>query len=201
MKYEDFVQKKGKENPSFAFWNSYIDMVQILLFFLRATHESDWGVATFNYPRHDAQVLLLQSGELCLISSIILARNGETAHHTPRMLHRIQHSSTLESSIKVDTDSLQSRVTRKLNKPEIKIQKPKGGLTGLTQGSLLLNLVTIWESCFNDDSVKWWQAWLQWYTNRKILISQESRMMRQCIKCLLWILNGWWIHLMLLKTD
>lgn len=40
-KYEDFV-KRSAENPTFAFWSSYIDVVQILLLFVRATRESDW---------------------------------------------------------------------------------------------------------------------------------------------------------------
>ncbi|XP_056105946.1 uncharacterized protein LOC130084505 [Rhinichthys klamathensis goyatoka] len=41
-KYEDFVKRSSAENPTFAFWSSYIDMVQILLLFVRATRESDW---------------------------------------------------------------------------------------------------------------------------------------------------------------
>ncbi|KAL1251048.1 hypothetical protein QQF64_018844 [Cirrhinus molitorella] len=41
-KYVDFVKKRSAENPTFAFWSSYIDMVQILLLFVRATRESDW---------------------------------------------------------------------------------------------------------------------------------------------------------------
>ncbi|XP_061913285.1 uncharacterized protein LOC133656293 isoform X2 [Entelurus aequoreus] len=41
-KYALFVEKRTAENPTFAFWSSYIDMVQILLLFVRATRESDW---------------------------------------------------------------------------------------------------------------------------------------------------------------
>lgn len=41
-KHTDFVERKSAENPTFAFWSSYIDMVQILLLFVRATRESDW---------------------------------------------------------------------------------------------------------------------------------------------------------------
>lgn len=41
-KYVDFVKRRSAENPTFAFWSSYIDMVQILLLFVRATRESDW---------------------------------------------------------------------------------------------------------------------------------------------------------------
>ncbi|XP_049332864.1 uncharacterized protein LOC111197609 isoform X2 [Astyanax mexicanus] len=41
-KYEDFVTRQNAESPTFAFWSSYIDMVQILLLFVSATRESDW---------------------------------------------------------------------------------------------------------------------------------------------------------------
>ncbi|CAM2106310.1 unnamed protein product [Caretta caretta] len=41
MKYEDFVQRKSKENPTFTFWSSYTDMVQILFLFVRATGDYD----------------------------------------------------------------------------------------------------------------------------------------------------------------
>ena len=33
-KYEDFVKRRSAENPTFAFWSSYIDMVKILLLFV-----------------------------------------------------------------------------------------------------------------------------------------------------------------------
>nr|XP_040024082.1 uncharacterized protein LOC120812310 [Gasterosteus aculeatus aculeatus]XP_040024083.1 uncharacterized protein LOC120812310 [Gasterosteus aculeatus aculeatus]XP_040024084.1 uncharacterized protein LOC120812310 [Gasterosteus aculeatus aculeatus]XP_040024085.1 uncharacterized protein LOC120812310 [Gasterosteus aculeatus aculeatus] len=41
-KYADFVQRKSTENATFAFWSSYIDMMQLLLLFVRATRESNW---------------------------------------------------------------------------------------------------------------------------------------------------------------
>ena len=41
-KYEGFIEEMKKANPTFTFWSSYIEMVQILLLFVRATRESDW---------------------------------------------------------------------------------------------------------------------------------------------------------------
>lgn len=40
--YNSFVEKSSAENPTFAFWSTYIDMVQLLLTFIRATRTSDW---------------------------------------------------------------------------------------------------------------------------------------------------------------
>ena len=40
--YNSFVEKSCAENPTFAFWSTYIDMVQLLLTFIRATRTSDW---------------------------------------------------------------------------------------------------------------------------------------------------------------
>lgn len=42
FQYVNFVERRSVENPTFAFWSSYIDMVQILLLFVRATRESAW---------------------------------------------------------------------------------------------------------------------------------------------------------------
>ena len=40
--YQKFVHDKSKANPTFALWSSYIEMVQLLLLFVRATRESNW---------------------------------------------------------------------------------------------------------------------------------------------------------------
>ncbi len=40
--YDEFVEKRSEENPTFAFWSKYIDMVQLLLLYIRATRTSDW---------------------------------------------------------------------------------------------------------------------------------------------------------------
>ena len=40
--YDLFVEKRSQENPTFAFWSKYIDMVQLLLLYIRATRTSDW---------------------------------------------------------------------------------------------------------------------------------------------------------------
>ena len=40
--YQFFIEKEILENPTFDYWSSYIDMVQGLLLFLRATREGDW---------------------------------------------------------------------------------------------------------------------------------------------------------------
>ncbi|KAK6168598.1 hypothetical protein SNE40_019797 [Patella caerulea] len=41
-KFETFVSQKCKENPTFAFWSNYINLVQTVLMFIRATRQSDW---------------------------------------------------------------------------------------------------------------------------------------------------------------
>ena len=40
--YQSFIEKETFYNPTFDYWSSYIDMVQGLLLFLRATREGDW---------------------------------------------------------------------------------------------------------------------------------------------------------------
>ena len=40
--FQSFIEKERFENPTFDYWSSYIDMVQSLLLFLRATREGDW---------------------------------------------------------------------------------------------------------------------------------------------------------------
>ena len=42
--YESFIQKRSEENPTFAFWSTYIEMVQLMLLFIRATRTSDWNL-------------------------------------------------------------------------------------------------------------------------------------------------------------
>ena len=39
--YQSFIERERLENPTFDYWSSYIDMVQCLLLFLRATREGD----------------------------------------------------------------------------------------------------------------------------------------------------------------
>ncbi|PIK41754.1 hypothetical protein BSL78_21395 [Apostichopus japonicus] len=41
--YQEFVSKAAT-NPMLAFWSSYIDMVQVLLLFIRASRESNWDL-------------------------------------------------------------------------------------------------------------------------------------------------------------
>ena len=40
--FNQFVTDRGEENPLFAFWSKYIDMVQLLLLQIRATRTTDW---------------------------------------------------------------------------------------------------------------------------------------------------------------
>lgn len=42
QQYQKFVENQSAENPTFAFWSSYLEMVQLLLSFIRATRESNW---------------------------------------------------------------------------------------------------------------------------------------------------------------
>lgn len=40
--YEQFIQTQSVKNENFAFWSSYIDMVDELILFIWATHEGNW---------------------------------------------------------------------------------------------------------------------------------------------------------------
>jgi hypothetical protein len=42
--YDMFVKKRSEENPLFSFWSSYIEMVQLLLLYIRATRTTDWSL-------------------------------------------------------------------------------------------------------------------------------------------------------------
>ena len=42
--YDKFVNERSKVNPLFAFWVKYIEMVQLLLLYLRATRTTDWNL-------------------------------------------------------------------------------------------------------------------------------------------------------------
>ena len=42
MLYDIFVKKRSEENPLFSFWSKYIEMVQLLLLYIRATRTTDW---------------------------------------------------------------------------------------------------------------------------------------------------------------
>ncbi|XP_028411727.1 uncharacterized protein LOC114534480 [Dendronephthya gigantea] len=44
MMYDLFVQKRCEENPLFSFWSHYIEMVQLLLLYIRATRTTDWSL-------------------------------------------------------------------------------------------------------------------------------------------------------------
>ena len=40
--YDHFIETESEKNPLFAFWSKYIEMVQLLLLYIRATRTSDW---------------------------------------------------------------------------------------------------------------------------------------------------------------
>ena len=42
--FDEFNKKRCQENPTFAFWSVYIEMVQVLLLYIRATRTSDWAL-------------------------------------------------------------------------------------------------------------------------------------------------------------
>ena len=42
--YQEFVSSSCTKNPLFAFWSSYLDMVQVLLLFIRASREGNWDL-------------------------------------------------------------------------------------------------------------------------------------------------------------
>lgn len=42
LHYKEFIIFKSRNNPTFELWSSYIEMVQLLLTFIRATREGNW---------------------------------------------------------------------------------------------------------------------------------------------------------------
>ena len=42
--YDKFVNERSKVNALFAFWSKYIEMVQLLLLYIRATRTTDWSL-------------------------------------------------------------------------------------------------------------------------------------------------------------
>lgn len=40
--YDSFVMAQSKENSTFAYWSTYLEMIQLLLLFIRATRTSNW---------------------------------------------------------------------------------------------------------------------------------------------------------------
>ena len=44
MLYDTFVKKRCEESSLFSFWSKYIEMVQLLLLYIRATRTTDWSL-------------------------------------------------------------------------------------------------------------------------------------------------------------
>ena len=42
--FNDYVKTKSSSNNTMAYWLLYIEMVQVLLLFIRATRENDWAL-------------------------------------------------------------------------------------------------------------------------------------------------------------
>lgn len=42
QQFQRFVNIQSAVNPTFAFWSSYLEMVQLLMLFIRATREGNW---------------------------------------------------------------------------------------------------------------------------------------------------------------
>ncbi|XP_041466296.1 uncharacterized protein LOC121416845 [Lytechinus variegatus] len=40
--YRSFVEQRSAQDPTFALWSSYIEMVEVILLFLRGTRQGDW---------------------------------------------------------------------------------------------------------------------------------------------------------------
>ncbi len=40
--FQKFIDERCEQSPTFALWSNYIEMVQLLLLFIRATRTSDW---------------------------------------------------------------------------------------------------------------------------------------------------------------
>ena len=43
-RYSNFVTTMSAENPTFRFWSTYIDMVQLMMLYIRATRTGDWNL-------------------------------------------------------------------------------------------------------------------------------------------------------------
>lgn len=106
-KYADFVKRRGAENPTFAIWSSYINMVHILLLFVRATRESDWQL-------HLSTVRLMMAWFFAIC---------------PSHIHLATVSSVLKASglsnVKVSMDLPRLLVTKLLSKHATEIPRPR----------------------------------------------------------------------------
>ena len=51
--YDMFVQRWKDKSKTFAFWSSYLEMVNLLLLFVRATRTSNWHLPSVGSTFHD----------------------------------------------------------------------------------------------------------------------------------------------------
>ena len=42
--FDEFNRKSCQKNPTFAFWSVYIEMVEVLLLYIRGTRTTDWAL-------------------------------------------------------------------------------------------------------------------------------------------------------------
>ena len=129
--YDLFVHRQGELNPTFAFWSSYIEIVQLLLLFIRGTRESDWNLHLsairymlpwfFSYDRYN-YARYLPAYWLEMISLPITHPDVQKSI-TSRGHWTVQQSGAGFSSIACD-----QAIEQTLNRDS----KTPGGLTGIT---------------------------------------------------------------------
>jgi hypothetical protein len=44
FRYQSFIAEESERSKTFQFWSSYIDMIEVLLSFIRATRTTNWSL-------------------------------------------------------------------------------------------------------------------------------------------------------------
>ena len=130
-KLEIFTESKCKSCPTFAFWNSYLELVEILLLFIRATREGNWSLHLssvrdmipwyFAYDRVNyARYMPVYWMEMM---------NLDRSH--PEILHSLQNGTF---AVQQQTDHMFSKTAcdQVIEQTCNRDSKTKGGLTGIT---------------------------------------------------------------------
>ena len=130
-KLEIFTESKCKSCPTFAFWNSYLELVEILMLFIRATREGNWSLHMssvrdmipwyFAYDRVNyARYMPVYWMEMM---------NLDRSH--PEILHSLQNGTF---AVQQQTDHMFSKTAcdQVIEQTCNRDSKTKGGLTGIT---------------------------------------------------------------------
>ena len=127
----DMFRREGRQKSKlFAFWDSYIEMVELLLTFIRAEREGNWSLHRSNYG-NDSSFLLHGSCKLFQMAPCLPCRHDQLAATAPEVhkefsldSHAVNRSAHIFSQVWTDMVLEQS-----INLDS----KSSGGIIGITQ--------------------------------------------------------------------